>query len=198
MAYLRNEPIATDDLTVSQPKLATNTNQADDSFGVDHYKFSDTTPNNGFHNTVTQPIIVGSAHPATAVGVTKIYAMQDYANVGLIEYSRGPSSAVPTPITYLHSTAAAIVLGAGGTTNVLDFTGVSFSSATLHSTGTNGVNVAITTAEVICLAGVLTINVSSNSLTGVINIQVAGNILQLKSNVGATDVFWTLVINRIQ
>lgn len=48
MAYTRDEPTDVD-VGVSRPLLAANTNQADDSFGVDHVKFSVTT-NNGYHH----------------------------------------------------------------------------------------------------------------------------------------------------
>lgn len=55
MAYLRNEPIATDDLDVSQPKLRDNTNTADNLYGLDHYAFSNLTANAGLHKQSTYP-----------------------------------------------------------------------------------------------------------------------------------------------
>lgn len=50
MAYTRDEPTDVD-VGVSRPILAANTNQADDSFGTDHVKFSVTT-NNGYHHYI--------------------------------------------------------------------------------------------------------------------------------------------------
>lgn len=73
MPYLRNQPIATDDLSVSQPILAANTNASDDSFGIDHFKFSDLTTSNGFHRKVTIPGNV--AVPAPAAGFGDMYAV---------------------------------------------------------------------------------------------------------------------------
>ncbi len=131
MPYLRNEPIATDDLDVSQPKLANNTNASDDSFGVDHYKFSDLTSNNGFHNTVTTPLIIGAAHPATTTNPI-FYAMEDTANIGLLQYSRGPNSAVPSPVTYLQAGVPFVSFPNGTAVNILDFTGISKAVFTLY------------------------------------------------------------------
>lgn len=71
MAYVRNQPIAGDDLDISQPKLVTNTNGADDSFGVDHFQFSDTSANNGFHKKVTLAQV--AADPAQAFPEALVY-----------------------------------------------------------------------------------------------------------------------------
>ena len=73
MVYTRNQPIASDDLSVSQPFLAANTNQADDSFGIDHYQFSNLTVNNGFHKQVTLPGNVSAPTPVGGYG--DIYAV---------------------------------------------------------------------------------------------------------------------------
>jgi|GEM_PF-5524280 len=72
-SYIRNQPVATDDLSVSAPILSGNTNKADDSFGIDHFQFSDLTTNNGFHKKVTLP---GSlAAPTPAAGFGDMYAV---------------------------------------------------------------------------------------------------------------------------
>jgi len=67
-SYIRNQPVATDDLSVSAPILANNTNKADDSFGVDHFQFSDQTANNGFHKKVTLPGNIAAPAPAAGYG----------------------------------------------------------------------------------------------------------------------------------
>ncbi len=54
MVYTRNQPVDSDDLQISAPILRANTNQADTSFGTDHYAFSNLIPGeNGFHKKVT-------------------------------------------------------------------------------------------------------------------------------------------------
>lgn len=68
MVYTRNQPVATDDLSVSQPIVAVNTNAADDSFGVDHFPFSNLTSSNGFHQKVTIPGNVAIPTPASGFG----------------------------------------------------------------------------------------------------------------------------------
>lgn len=68
MVYTRNQPVAGDDLSVSQPILAANTNAADDSFGVDHFPFSNLTSSNGFHQKVTIPGNVAIPTPASGFG----------------------------------------------------------------------------------------------------------------------------------
>ena len=133
MGYLRNEPQASDDLSVSQPKLLDNTNYADDYFGVDHYAFS-AGSNNGLHNTVTQPLIVGGVHPNTTT-YPIIYSMQDSSNLGLLQYSRGPNSAAPSPITYLQSSSTPFSLGAGQSQNILNLSGINFLMGTFSASG---------------------------------------------------------------
>jgi hypothetical protein len=204
MAYVRNQPVAGDDLSISQPFLTNNTNGGDDSFGVDHYKFSDTTANNGFHNTVTTPLIVGSAHPTTAAAVPKFYAMQDSSPVGVIQYSRGPSNAVPSPVTFLQSQAAPLMIAAsGGTSNILDFTGIARAmcdvyvinqdSGGIYSAGyfinwigspTNSFNIK---------------NIFITSGGPALSVTSAGNVLKILNRglTNANSVFWTVQFLRL-
>lgn len=197
MVYLLNQPVATDDLSISQPILAANTNSADASFGIDHYAFSNLTVNNGFHNTVTTPLIVGAAHPTTIAAVPKMYGMQDSVNLGVIQYSRGPSNAVPSPLTHLHSTAAPIVLASGATTNVFDFTGLALAICMLYTTSydvtaTNKVSYIVWTGSALSISD---LNVPAN-----LTVQASGNILQIKNTsappVTFNKLFWTLDILR--
>lgn len=121
--FLPSIPQASDNLDFSQGQLLSNNSGLDTVFGVDHYKFSDASSSKGFHNTVTTPLIVGSAHPATTANPI-FYAMQDYSAIGLLQYSRGPTSAVPSPLTYLQSPATPIALASLGTTNLINFAGM--------------------------------------------------------------------------
>jgi hypothetical protein len=127
MPYTPDTPLPTDYLnTISQPIFRQNFNQLNISFGIDHYPFSDLTANNGFHNQVTNPLIVGAVHPATATNVPKLYGMQDSANIGVLQYSRGGGSAVPTPLTSLHAGPLNLIAG-NPATPILDFTGIPLS-----------------------------------------------------------------------
>jgi len=177
-----------------------NSTQLDTTFGIDHYKYSDQTANNGKHNSVTTPLIVGSAHPVTAAAEPKFYAMQDSANVGVIQYSRGPSSAVPSPVTTLQSPAAGIVVIAGGTTNVLDFTGLARAVCMLYASSLPASpviapNYTASVAYNLSWNGTIFILPANQPLIGITN---TGNILQLKSNGGTGTIFWTLQMLRLQ
>jgi hypothetical protein len=79
--FIASIPQPSDNLDFSQGQLLSNNQGLDTVFGIEHYKFSDATTNKGFHNTVTQPLIVGAAHPTTTTNPI-IYAMQDSANLG--------------------------------------------------------------------------------------------------------------------
>lgn len=204
MAYTRNQPVASDLLSASQPILRDNTNAADDSFGVDHYKFSDTSPNNGFHNQVTTPLIVGSAHPATTTNPI-FYCMNDAGNIGNLQYSRGPNNAAPTPLTELHSPfGVPLVLLPGQTTNVLDMTGIFVLMGTLYmvnystSAGSN----VISTSNFIwnSLVPGFKFDTSSSASSNPLVATSSGSILQIRNadiSLTLTAVFWTLNFHRI-
>lgn len=139
-------------------------------------------------------------HPVTTTD-PKFYGMQDSANVGIIQYSRGPNGAVPTPVTTLQSPAAPITLGSLATTNVLDFTGLSKAYAVLYATNLdfplgfdfcqamarwNGTNLITTNYQI--------------GFANRISSLASGNVLQVKNltNTAMTQVFWTLQLIRIQ
>jgi hypothetical protein len=206
MVYTRNQPVASDDLDISQPFLTNNTNGADDSFGIDHYKFSDLTANNGFHNKVTTPQFLTSppslpSVPPTTTTNPIFYGYQQLDgsgvptnNLGLLQYSRGPTNAVPTPVTYLQSPVTPIVLTPGSTTNVFNFAGLTQALAVLYASdfiiGTN------IDAFVTWNGTTLTVGSSGTVMSAV----VSGSILQLKSNASSgnlTSVAWTLQFVRI-
>ncbi len=204
MPYLRNEPIATDDLDVSQPKLANNTNLSDDSFGVDHYKFSDLTANNGFHNRVTTPLIVGAAHPTTDATHEIFYCMQDSAEVGLLQYSRGISNAVPTPVTCLQSPTTPISLLVGMTTNVADFKNISNAMFTLHMSNMSTTNSYVSEWTGWWLLSANTFLLTQVAANGPNSARApqatsTGSILQViaPGTVNLPNVFWTLRFHRI-
>lgn len=192
-----NIPQPTDDLSVSQGQILQNFQKSNSSFGIDHYTFSDATINNGFHNQVTTPLIIGGVHPTT-VSSPILYAMQDTANVGVIQYSRGPNNAVPTPLTHLQSPVTGLVLATNGTTNVLDFTGLTKGFCTLYAADTPGISNYF--YDLIYWSGTqFAISVlASNSIIQRIKAQASGNILQI-INTGSplSNIYWTLVMDRI-
>lgn len=201
-SYQPNIPTGTVRLDVDYQNLQGNFEQANIVYGTDHYPFDNATANQGFHNVVTTPPYVEdppTGLPPVTAANPKAYAFEQYAALGVLHYSRGPTNAVPTPLTSLHSTAAGTALGAGATLNVLDFTGISLAFATLYaqnaaSLGTNRLYALVLwSGSGFYLQNLAT--TGANSLA----IQATGNILQIKNNGGAlADLYWTLEFARIQ
>jgi hypothetical protein len=197
-AYNPNIPQPTDFLSNSQQDMLNNFSQANTTMGVDHYSFDDATANNGKHNKVTTPIITGAAHPVTAVNEPKFYAMEDYSAIGVLQYSRGPSDAQPTPLTLLQSPVAPIVLLPSTTTNVLDFTGINSAIFMLY-----GGNLETGRRRNIVFFGTWIPNVfllDEIVRTGNLLVLTSGNILQIKNDSTTTNqnnVFWSLSFLRI-
>jgi len=187
--YNPNIPQANDDLSDSQGQILQNFNKADSSFGTDHYRFSDLTVNNGFHNRMTTPAFVDSPPtglpPVTIANIPIMYAYQDSANVGVINYSRGPLNAVPTPLTHLQSTSAAIVLAPAATTNILDFTGLSRATCMIYAfdavATAPGLGRVRAVASVFWSGTFFIIDLIVGS-TSILTVQASGNILQLRNS----------------
>lgn len=199
MVYTRNQPVASDDLDVSQPFLVNNNNGADDSFGIDHYKFSDLTANNGFHNKVTTPAYV--ATPPTGLAPVTItapifYSFQDLAAIGVIQYSRGPSNAVPTPVTSLQSSSVAFPMAPSTSVNILNFSGLTAAICNVYAFGTNTL-ATITSATATVYWNGTTMSVSTQ--TGGLQFGASGSTLVLVTSPATTltDVRWTLNFERI-
>jgi hypothetical protein len=187
----------------SQPGLLANFGQLNVSFGVDHYPFSDLTANNGFHNQVTTPIRVGGKPLPTTNPI--LFAFQDSANIGTLQYSAGtniggpsPDNNVPTPLTSLQSPAAPIILANGATSNILDFTGLPRAYAV--ATGYN-LDPAFTKGGVAYVAWTGTTFLIQNVFAGgTITFQSAVNVLQIKNTSTGpfNQLFWTLQFLRLQ
>ncbi len=196
MTYIPTRPTANEDLSDSQPIIQGNFSKADTSFGIDHYSFSNATVNNGKHNQVTTPLIVGAAHPTTLANEPKIYAMRDSNPVGVINYSRGPSNAVPSPITNRQSTSAAIVLAPGAATNVLNFNGLARAIVTLFAFDAGAMVIPSISADIFWTG---TTFAGISPLATTIQIVSSGTTLQVK-NAGAdalNNVYWTLRFHRL-
>lgn len=199
-----NIPQPGDELEDSQQDLLNNNLQLDTSFGVDHYNFSDGTANNGKHTEVTTPD--QAAHVSTAADEPKLYAMRDAAtppNVPVIQYSRGGSDAVPTPVTNLQSPATPIILGASGnTTNVLDCAGITRAIFMLYAFDTTATNSRSTTL-VFWSGSFKIVPLLSDSGAARLTATNTGDILQLKNSTGTpgfalNNVYWTLDMLRLE
>jgi hypothetical protein len=198
MVFDPDRPIASENLSDSQPLLLSNNRALDTSFGVDHYKFSDGTENNGFHNQVTTPA-QGSIPETTSNPV--FFGYKQTANLGVLQYSAGPSGAVITPLTKIYSPSTPISIGNSSSTPLLDFTGIVLAQAlvlftyTLVSGGTFN-----QLWSVRYQTGPSTTVVSYNTFTPGLTLEFSGSVLSIVSNnVGAsTNLFWTLDFERIQ
>lgn len=203
MVYNANIPQPGDILSDSQNDLLNNFAQLNTSFGIDHYPFTDNSVNLGEHNQVTQPQIIGAAHPATAAGQCKLYNMNDLAAIGSLQYSRGPSNAVPSPLTYLQSPAGAISLNLNDTTNVIDLNGIGvfcsgFIIANWIKQSDATVQEITTTYFQYNQSGNVTFLTNTSSVTA--SFQTSGNtLIQIKNTSGFSGfIRWTLQFYRIQ
>lgn len=207
MVYNPNIPTAPQKLSVSQPLILANFGQLDTSFGIDHYKFSDATANNGFHNSVTTPEYSTSTDPVTGANPI-FYGLENTVNLGLLQYSRGPNNAVPTPVTKIQSSSTPITILSGNTINLLDFTGITYALGSVNFGGyiSNFTRTISTQYFFFFNNGVFTgsqlQNTSSMGVTATgITFLSSGNILQLNFTlIGGTSVTlgnWTLDLQRI-
>lgn len=195
--YQPGIPTGTVQLDEDYLNIQHNFTQLDTSFGIDHYKFSDQTANNGFHNTVTTPLIVGSAHPITAANVPKFYSMKDGTNGQTIQYSRLGGNAVPSPVTYIQSQLVPINIPALSSINIYDFTGINSAIANLYVMCTGSFNDNNNFNNLVFWNGAAFL---FNPAPGVgFFIGNAGNILTLNTGVAnpRNGVSWTLQILRI-
>ena len=199
MAFIANTPLATQKLKDSQPQLLGNNIQLDASFGVDHYTFSNGTTDNGKHNQVTTPKIVGAVHPTTLADEPKFYAMEDVSQLGVIQYSRGPSNAVPSPVTKLQS-AGAVAIGPAASILIFDFGSpqVLTASMAVLSAFVTPANVNQYLRAFVYWDG--TTLVAKSILTaGGIAVLVSGSQLRINvAGVSALNTYWTLEFLRLQ
>lgn len=185
-------------LSLDYKNVQNNFAQLDTSFGIDHYAFSNQTASNGFHNQVTLPKIASGTHPTTSATNTIMYCMQDSTNLGLLNYSRGPSNAVPTPLTSRHSAAAGFNMNNNATVNILDATGLTLLFGTLFAM-CSGTTSSATCIDVVWNNGAWAASTNSFNFN-FFNTTSSGSQLKLKNVSGSniTGVFWTLKLERVQ
>lgn len=218
--YTRNQPVGGDDLEISQPFLTNNTNAADDVFGIEHYKFSDLTANKGFHNTVqtpnyvTTPSVLPNVQPTTTTNpIFYGFSQLDGAGVpttglGMLQYSRGPSNAVPTPVTSIQSAAGTFLINNNTTIDILDFKGLVRAIAEMTIVSVEATTTFFTVQKTIkvfyqnpsSIAGPLffAFDPTAQGPTGVFLTQTLTK-LQLRNALGGPlNLFWTLRFLRIE
>lgn len=215
--FIPTIPQANDNLDFSQGQLLSNNAGIDTVFGIDHYKFSDATVNKGFHNQVTTPqFFLNTTIPPVYPTVTPVtvanpilYAYQatdgagtPTTNTGVLQYSRGPNSAVPSPLTHLHGSA---VIAALGVQNIFDITGITralFTVSVMDDVITANNQFAYGSFGVAGAGYRINNFVSTTAPTASkLGVTTAGNILQI-TNVSTTtasnNVQWTIDFLRIE
>lgn len=202
-AYQPNIPTGIVNLDVDYLNLKGNFQQLNIVYGTDHYPFDNATPNQGFHNLVTTPPFVDSpptALPPVTTTNPKFYAFQQYPALGVLQYSRGPTNAVPTTLTKRFSASTPISLAFAATTNVIDFTGMAMAFCIL--TATDLVETSRTKLFTYVIwngANIFIQNLGASQLA----VTTAGPILQiinqtLTPSVTLNNVYWNLEIIRVQ
>lgn len=213
MVFLNNIPQPGDFLNISsQPQLLANNAQLDASFGIDHYPFSNLTASNGFHNQVTTPGFISSPPVVPVVAPTTtinpiFYGFQPLdvsgtptTSLGLLQYSRGPSNAVPSPVTFKQSISTPITLLPTNSTTVLDFTGIPRAFCMLYVSDMATLTKLTDSITYVIWNGT---NFEILNITGGIIVTVTNdvNILQitnLSMTITFSNVYWTLQMLRLQ
>lgn len=200
--YQKGIPTGIVNLDVDYLNIQGNFQQLNVVYGTDHYPFDNATPNQGFHNLVTTPPVVNSPPdglpPATAAGILKLYAFQQYMALGPLQYSRGQSDAIPTPLTSLQG--GPISIAGGATSNIIDLAGITrimlmisaFNDAPLTA-DKNPVNTFVCFSQG-------TSNLNNSGTVGQLSAVMNGTVLGLKNGKGITigAVYWTLTFIRIE
>lgn len=203
MSYTPNIPLGSQSVASTQQPINNNFTIANTAFGIDHQAFTVNGATQGFHKKVT----MGSngSHPLTPLATPVIYANQDNASIGVINYSMpggntGAPALVPTPLTSLQSPTAAIAMGNGTQSLVFDFVGIpNIITAVLYAE--NQVNSALFRTAVSIInwdgAALHARNISQTNVD--FSFFVNGTQLELNNLTGSNlvNVYWTLQWIRI-
>lgn len=215
MVFDNAVPQAGDDLSVSQLDLLNNNISLNSTYGFDHYQFIDTTGNAGAHKKVTTPTF--GSHPAASSTQDVFYGMQDSANLGILQYSRGWDSAnstsqVPTPLTSKHSTSTPLSLASGASTPIFDFSGLSKAICTVYAYDAGSSSKIIRTKNEALIFWTSTSttsntsNVVSPTTQSALKLTVSAGVITLTndsntsggSSINLTDLYWTIHFHRVQ
>lgn len=197
--FTPNIPQATDLLSDSQPQIKNNFDSTANTINDDHYGPADLTANLGKHRAVTSPTPSPATHYATTTD-TKLYGMQDAVAIGNIQYSRGPSNAVPTPVTCLQSSSAAISVSTTPGTTILNFTGLPYCYGYVIATGITATSNRTQIVYSFFWDGSIgEADVMTNLYTSQVVIQFVGADLNMVAQPAKTftNVAWTLEFKRI-
>jgi len=189
MTYNKNIPQATDDLSVSQGEVQANFLQLNTSFEIDHYTFDDVSGDTGKHRTITTVDQV--TDPTTAAVEPRIYGKGTFTPSLVLQYSRGESDAVPTPLTSAHGD---LVLPAATTTDLFDFTGITTGLVEVYLWNVAGPGTQIS-GHIIISGGVLNTTGLASTATA-LTFSVAGSVLNVRHQTGITTK-WTLDFKRL-
>lgn len=191
MTYTTNIPVQGDTLGGTRDRIRTNFQVIDTDFTVNHIAFNSIGA--GKHKFVQTPDQVTDV--ASAVNEPVLYA-KGTNNLGVIQYSRKGSNAVPSPITALQSPAAFITVAPGGDTTVLDFTGIPRAMGTLFVF--DNVDSSQGVAYYIWWDGT-TVRDSriSGSPSSITTNYPSPSVLQLHNGTGVSmNLYWTLDLKR--
>lgn len=194
--FLPNIPQPGDNLDFSQGQLLINNQSLDAVFGIDHTLFSDATANKGFHNHVTS--IPQTSVPTTTTNPV-FYGYQQTTGTGILQFTKGPSDAVPTALTCIQSQSAGIPLGSLNTAFVMDFTGLSFAMVTLYAINNQNPGFASLYAELAWTSlGNIFVPITQSSHG--LSFSNVGPILNMVNSTinPMTSVYFTMRINRMQ
>jgi hypothetical protein len=190
-------------LDIDYQNLQGNFEQANVVYGTDHYPFDNATSNQGFHNVVTTPPYVENPPtglPPVTVANPKAYAFEQYAALGVLQYSRGPTNAVPTPLTSKHSASTAITVTQSINVNILDFTGIARAICRAYVMDTTDNSFSTKTTADVYWTGAGFYILQSQTNPGTLGFTSSGNILQIRASTTGTvnNVYWTIEFVRIQ
>jgi len=202
--YQPNIPTGTVNLDVDYLNLQGNFNQANIVYGTDHYPFDNATPNQGFHNLVTTPPVVNNPPdglpPATAAGILKFYAYQQYAAIGPLQWSRGPSNALPSPLTRLSGGPVSIPMS-GGTTTLFDMAGMTRVMLIVNGfNDTTTVNQRGSVNQFVNYSQGVS-NVPASATLQTIQVVLQGTVLKIANGSTAFNLgayYWTITFLRIE
>ncbi len=191
MTYTRNIPISGDSLGGTRDRIRTNFQQIDTVMAVNHVAFN--SSGEGKHKFVQTPD--QTADVASGVNEPVFYATSiSGTNLGVLQYSRGGSSAVPTPVTSIQSTSASISITSTSSISILDFTNITRAFFSFFAGATAGTSTNFTD---VYWNGSSFLFSTPQSGASALQLIGSGNTLTLKNNTAGTlNIYWTLDLKR--
>lgn len=189
VTYTRQIPLSGDSLGGTRDRIRTNFQQIDTVMAVNHVAFN--SSGEGKHKFVQTPD--QTADVASGVNEPVLYAKLT-SNAGVLQYSRGGSSAVPTPITSVQSTSASISITSTSSISILDFTNITRAFFSFFAGATAGTSTNFTD---VYWNGSSFLFSTPQSGASALQLIGSGNTLTLKNNTAGTlNIYWTLDLKR--